>query len=111
MQNDTSPLFPNLTAAISRKGLSRRELADALGISLSTLGRRLRGNIEFRWNELYRLHDLFPDMPLRILLERSTRPYQSNKEVHSSCQREITANTADAEQPTTAAYATPAQTS
>ncbi len=72
MQNDTSPMFPNLTAAVSRKGLTRKELASALGMSLSTLGRRLRGSIEFRWNELHRLHDLFPDVPMSVLLKRKT---------------------------------------
>ena len=64
-------MFPNLTAAVTRKGLTRRELAYALGISVSTLGRRLRGSIEFRWNELHRLHSLFPDVPMSVLLERS----------------------------------------
>ena len=66
-------MFPNLTAAVSRKGLTRRELAEALGISLSTLGRRLRGSIDFRWNELHILHALFPDVPVSVLLERRTR--------------------------------------
>ena len=75
MQHDTALMFPNLTSALSKKGLTRRELADALGISLSTLGRRLRGSIEFRWNELHRLHDLFPDVPMSVLLERRTHSH------------------------------------
>lgn len=71
MQNDTFPLFPNLTAAISESGLTRRKLAQALGISVSSLGRRMRGSIEFRWRELILLHAVFPDIPVSILLKRS----------------------------------------
>ena len=70
MQNDTLPLFLNLKAAVTEMGITRKELAGALGISVSSLGRRLRGSIEFRWNELVRLHALFPDTPVSILLER-----------------------------------------
>ena len=72
MQFDTFSVYPNLAEAISGKGITRKELAAALGMSLSTLGRRLRGSVEFRWNELYRLHELFPDVPMSFLLQRST---------------------------------------
>ena len=73
MQNDTSEamtVFPHLLCAMTRAGITRNELAVILGISRSTLQRRLRGSIEFRWNELVRLHALFPDTPVSILLER-----------------------------------------
>ena len=70
MQNDTFTLFPNLAAAMSDRGITQKQLAGTLGISRSSLGRRLRGNIEFRWNELLRLHSIFPDMPVSILLKK-----------------------------------------
>ena len=50
-----------------------KELARALVMSVSTLGRRLRGSIEFRWNELIRLRSLFPDTPVSVLLKREKR--------------------------------------
>ncbi len=71
MQNDTFPLFPNLISAISESGLTRRELAQTLGMSVSSLGRRLRGSVEFRWKELLLLRTVFPDIPMSVLLKRT----------------------------------------
>ncbi len=71
MKNDTFLLFPNIGSAMYRAGVSRKELALRLGISRSTLDRRLRGCSDFRWNELYLLHAVFPDLPVSFLLERS----------------------------------------
>ena len=70
MPNDTLPMFPHLAAAMSEQGLTRKMLAASLGISVSSLGRRLQGRIDFRWNELFILHSLFPDMPVSLLLQR-----------------------------------------
>ena len=86
MQNDTFPVFPNLTAAISDSGLTRRELAQVLGMSVSSLGRRLRGSMEFRLRELLVLHALFSEIPMSVLLKRSQpTDHQSDKE-ELSCQ-------------------------
>lgn len=99
MQNDTSEamtVFPHLLCAMTRAGITRNELAVILGISRSTLQRRLRGSIEFRWNELLRLHAVFPDVAVSYLLERpKPSSHNTDKEV-KTCQNTIAANTADA---------------
>lgn len=87
MQNDTFPLFPNLASAILDSGLTRRELAQALEMSVSSLGRRLRGKVEFRWRELLILHSVFPDIPVSILLKRSKQSDVQTDEEELSCQK------------------------
>lgn len=71
MQNDTSVSFPNILRAMSSAGLNKKELAFRLGVSMSTLYRRLNGVTQFRWNELQSLHTLFPDIPVSLLIERT----------------------------------------
>ena len=90
MQNDTFPVFPNLTSAITDSGLTRKELAQALGISVSSLGRRLRGSIEFRLREMLILHAVFPEIPVSVLLQR--RSGYDRQRRNDSC----TVNTAGA---------------
>lgn len=79
-------MFPNLTAAISDSGLTRRELAQVLGMSVSSLGRRLRGSMEFRLRELLVLHALFSEIPMSVLLKRSQPTDHQSDEEELSCQ-------------------------
>lgn len=51
--------YPNLVAELARTGYTRKEIAQKMKMSLSSLQRRLSGHAEFRLNDIYSLCEIF----------------------------------------------------
>lgn len=52
-------LYPNLLAEMGRSGVSKVELSGLLGISPSSLSRRLDGSVEWSKSEIDTIRDYF----------------------------------------------------
>ena len=59
--------FPILEAKIAEKGITKKSIAEKMGIDAVTLSRKLSGKVEFTLKEIRNLHDLFPECSIEYL--------------------------------------------
>lgn len=71
-------MFRNLNAEMSRRGLTKREMAKRIKIAPNTLTRKLNGRADFTLTEIYNIRDILDrispldkDMNLDKLFEQS----------------------------------------
>lgn len=61
-------MFKNLNAEIVRNGLNRKKLAEKIGMSTSTLYRKMNGKVEFRFNDIQKIvNTLNPELKIEYL--------------------------------------------
>lgn len=61
------PIFPELEAQMTIKCFTRKEVAEALGITPESFCRKRIGYSEFTLSEIKILHEMFPDTPIEKL--------------------------------------------
>lgn len=66
-------MFRNLEAEMKRKGLTRKQLADVLGININTISAKLVGRSPLLWDEALLIADkLFKgEFDLKYLFEKA----------------------------------------
>ena len=71
-------MFRNLNAEMTRRGLTRRVMADKMNMAPNTLTRKLNGRADFTLTEVYKIRDILDeispldkDMNLDELFEQS----------------------------------------
>lgn len=62
----------NLKAEIARKGITKTELAEKIGIHYNSLNNKINGVTNFSIEEAFRICDLLDHSDIRQLFERST---------------------------------------
>ena len=62
-----APVFLALETAIIEKGITKKSIAVGLGITETTLSRKLTGQVEFTLKEVKYLHHLFIDKSVETL--------------------------------------------
>lgn len=67
MDSPTAAVAEEVRVQLVRKRISQNAAADHLGISKSSMSRRLNGEYDFTVGELYRLADLFGIDPAALL--------------------------------------------
>lgn len=60
-------MFPNLTVELRIAGYSQKFLAKHLGLTTKTVGRKLRGEKDFKLGEMRKIQELFPHRTLDYL--------------------------------------------
>ena len=78
-------MFRNLNAEMTRRGITRQELAKRMGIGYNTLSRKLNGVRSFTLEELNDIKDILHGikplkMDLDVLFEKSENPEPTTKE-------------------------------
>lgn len=64
----------NLEAEMKRKKISRRDIAELLGVSYRTIHSRFNGESEWSYSECVKIRDeYFPDMELAYLFATETK--------------------------------------
>lgn len=63
-------IYPNFEIAIIRKGVTIETVANVIGITPDALYRRLRGEINFKWEEADKLSDYFEMNPKELFQRR-----------------------------------------
>lgn len=64
-------MYPNLRAEMVRKNITVEQLAEFLGIDISTLSRKLNGKSGFTFRETLMIKDfLQTEMPVEVLFEQ-----------------------------------------
>jgi transcriptional regulator with XRE-family HTH domain len=65
-------MYPNLRAEIARQGLNLSDVAEKMGMTLSNLSKKLKGEITLTFSEAKRLKKIVKtDLPLEILFEEA----------------------------------------
>lgn len=59
--------FPELEKAIIEKQITKKRIAENLGITPMALSKKLTGQREFKLSEVKYLHELFNDIPIEKL--------------------------------------------
>lgn len=60
--------YVNLEAEIARKGLSKKEIAETLGVRLATVYDKLKGKYPFTLDEAFKMRNTyFPEFTLEYL--------------------------------------------
>lgn len=71
-------MYPNLEAELKRKNIKRSDLANFLGISLSTMSEKMQGNSDFTFAAAKKIKDfLRVDIPLEVLFANDSATEQS----------------------------------
>lgn len=66
------PYFPNLEEESARRGISKKEIAAALGVSVRTAHNKLNGKTPFTWPEVVCIQkQFFPDKEKDFLFSRT----------------------------------------
>lgn len=66
------PYYPTLAAEMARLGITKKALADTLGICYRALNNKLSGRVPFTWPEVSTIKDrFFPDMSPEVLFARA----------------------------------------
>lgn len=63
--------FPMLEAEISKNGISKKYIADQIGISPRALSCKLAGKTDLWWKEIQVIQSIFPNVPAEQLFSRS----------------------------------------
>lgn len=61
------PAFPELEKQILMKGITKKEIAEALHITPECLSRKFTGIVEFTLKEIKGLHEIFPEISIELL--------------------------------------------
>lgn len=57
------PIYPVLSGEINKRGIKKRAIANAIGVSDRTLNNKMRGVTEFTWPEVSKIRrTFFPDL-------------------------------------------------
>lgn len=72
MTRENKPYYPFLEAAIAQKGIFKKELSKALGVSQKSLNLKLNGKVDWWWHEVTTLRTLFPEIPIDQLFSHET---------------------------------------
>lgn len=65
-------MYPNLRAEIARQGFSLSDVAEKMGMTLSNLSKKLKGEITLSFYEAKRLKEIVKtDLPLEVLFEEA----------------------------------------
>lgn len=59
--------FPVLESKIAEHGITKKSIAQGLGIDVITLSRKLTGKTEFTLKEIKYIHELFSELPVENL--------------------------------------------
>lgn len=63
-------MYPNLRAEMARKKITASELAEKLGITISTMSIKLNGKSDFTLKEALKIRAILEaDMPIEVLFE------------------------------------------
>lgn len=64
-------MYPNIFAEMARNSITREELAHKINMSLSTLRKKLKGEVPFNMDEILKLLSLFGrELTFEYLFER-----------------------------------------
>lgn len=63
-------MFPNLKAEMARKNLTPPVVAQMIGISTSSMTKRMNGSYEFKLKEIDEIMKLFPGCSVEYLFKR-----------------------------------------
>lgn len=66
-------LYPNLEKAMIDNDVNREQVAVYLGISLDSLHKRMRGEYQFKWEEVDKLSDYFEMNPKELFRKREEK--------------------------------------
>lgn len=69
MRNQIEPYFPNLESEIAKRGILKKDIAQKLGITQRTFTKKLNGEIDFWWNEILTIYEIFPEVPPHLLFK------------------------------------------
>lgn len=61
------PAFPELEKQILMKGITKKEIAEALHITPECLSRKFTGIVDFNLKEIKGLHEIFPEISIEQL--------------------------------------------
>lgn len=61
------PHFPVLESEISKNGILKKDIANAINLSPKSLSNKLKGKPEFCLNEIIAICSMFPDVPPFVL--------------------------------------------
>lgn len=66
--------YPNLAAEMAKRGIKKKTISEALGISQKGLWKKLNGQSPFTWPEVRTIwKEFFPDIPPDILFEEAKK--------------------------------------
>jgi transcriptional regulator with XRE-family HTH domain len=66
-------MYRNLEAELARKGISRADIAKALGIAIATVSEKLNNTSRMKLGEAMAIRDtFFPDMTMDYLFAKDT---------------------------------------
>lgn len=66
------PYYPTIAAEMARQGITKKELANCIGISYRSLDNKLAGRVAFTWPEVEAIKNkFFPDMTPEVLFARA----------------------------------------
>ena len=64
-------MYPNLELEMFKQKITGRQMAQRLGIGESTMYKKLRGEFDFKLQEVKKIQDIFPDVDWRVLFARA----------------------------------------
>ena len=66
------PYYPNLEAEISKSGIKKQDIAQALSITPRAFSLKMKGQVDFWWKEVLIIHAIFPDLQPMELFEHTS---------------------------------------
>ena len=64
-------MYRNLVAEMARRGVARKQIAEAIGGSYNHVREKINGKYEFEYGEALKIQEqFFPDIDLKYLFER-----------------------------------------
>lgn len=67
---ERKPYFPMLEAEISKNGITKKYIAEKIGISPRSLSCKLAGKTDLWWKEIQVIQSIFPNVPAEQLFSR-----------------------------------------
>lgn len=64
-------MFQNLEIELMKRRITRKQLAEALGISESALRNKIKGRADFTFSEIKKILEIFSDLPWEYLFEQT----------------------------------------
>lgn len=64
-------MFQNLEIELMKRRITRKQLAEALGISESALRNKIKGRVDFTFSEIKKILEMFSDLPWDYLFEQT----------------------------------------
>lgn len=66
------PYFPILESEIAKRGIRKKDIAEAIGIEPKSISNKLTGKTELKLNEMRVIQAFIPDIPLDQLFSHET---------------------------------------